>query len=279
MKNYQATLLSLGCKQMIQHVTRVLSHSSSSIGHFYSSNTSNEICSRILLSDFSDHFPIISAKKGLKPTKKNVSLYVRDTKNFVAKDFLSDLYLNLELDKSESSKSNANYLCDTFINTFEKTLNQYNPFFKSTRKEQKLNKKPWLSKGIVKFIQTRNKLYKMTLSNNSSEILHEYRLYRNKLTHIKEQAKKLYHRNQVNEAQHNSSLIWKTINDIVTYKNTKSQSITSLKNEEGKLIQNTLLISDAFNEYFSQLGRKMANKLTISIIYDFYSNVVNTLKS
>ena len=43
----------------------------------------------------------------------------------------------------------------------------------------------------------------------------------------------------------------------------KSQSITSLKNEEGKLIQNPLLIADTFNEYFSQLGRKMTNKLSV----------------
>ena len=123
--------------------------------------------------------------------------------------------------------------------------------------------KPWLSKGIIKSIQIRNNLYKTTLNNNSPESLDEYRWYRNKLTHVKEQAKKLYYSNQINEAQHNSGLIWKTINDIVTHKNTKSQSITSLKNEEGKLIQNPLLIADAFNEYFSQLGRKMANKLSV----------------
>ena len=250
-KNYQATLLSLGCKQMIQHATRVSSHSSSLIDRFYSNNTSNEICYRILLSALSDHFPTISAIKGPKPIKKNMSSYVRNTKNFVAEDFLNDLYLNLESDESKSSITNVNHLCDSFINTFEKTLNQHAPFRKLTRKEQKLNKKPWLSKGIIKSIQTRNDLYKMTLSNNSPELLDEYRLYRNELTHVKEQAKKRYYSNQINEAQHNSGLIWKTINDIVTYKNTKSQSITSLKNEEGKLIQNPLLIADTFNEYFS----------------------------
>ena len=180
-KNYQATLLSLGCKQMIQHATRVSSHSSSLIDHFYSNNKSNEICSRILLSDLSDHFPIISVIKGPKPIKKNMSLYVRNTKNFVAEDFLNDLYLKLESDESKSSITNVNHLCDTFYNTFEKTLNQHVPFRKLTRKEQKLNKKPWLSKGIIKFIQTRNNLYKMTLNNNSPELLDEYRLYRNKL--------------------------------------------------------------------------------------------------
>ena len=176
---------------------------------------------------------------------------------------MNDLYLDLDSDESKSSITNVNHLCDTFINTFEKKLNQHAPFRKLTRKEQKLNKKPWLSKGIIKSIQTRNNLYKMILNNNSPELLDEYRLYRNKSTHVKEQAKKLYYNNQISEAQHNSGLVWKTINDIVTNKNTKSQSITSLKNEEGKLIQNPLLIADTFNEYSSQLGRKMANKLSV----------------
>ena len=60
-KHYQDTLHSLGCNEIIQNATRVCSTSSTLLDHFYTKNAQNDINFRILLSDLSDHFPIITA--------------------------------------------------------------------------------------------------------------------------------------------------------------------------------------------------------------------------
>ena len=65
-KHYQDTLHSLGCNQIIRNAARVCSTSSTLLDHFYINNAQNDINSRILLSDLSDHFPIVTAVSGLK---------------------------------------------------------------------------------------------------------------------------------------------------------------------------------------------------------------------
>ena len=42
--------------------------------------------------------------------------------------------------------------------------------------------------------------------------------YRNKLTHVKEQAKRKYYQGLFLASKHNMKFLWKTINDIAKYK-------------------------------------------------------------
>ena len=49
----------------------------------------------------------------------------------------------------------------------------------------------------------------------------QYKFYRNKLTHIKEYAKRLYIKNIVNDNKHDTSSLWKIKNKIIHLKNVK----------------------------------------------------------
>ena len=94
-----------------------------------------------------------------------------------------------------------------------------------SRKETKLKNKPWLSKGILISIQKKNLLYKRALKLNDSNTWAQYKVYRNKLTHIKEYAKRLYIKNLVNDNKHDTSSLWKIINKIIHLKNVKKNNI------------------------------------------------------
>ena len=59
----------------------------------------------------------------------------------------------------------------------------------------------------------------------------EYRMYRNKLTHVKEQAKKLYFNKEIKLSQHNSGMLWKTVNNIIKHKQSKSLQNVNLKDD------------------------------------------------
>ena len=61
---------------------------------------------------------------------------------------------------------------------------------KFTRKEKKLQTKPWLSKEILTSIRYRNKLYRPCLNEQKPSLWEKYKKYRNKVTRMKEQAKK-----------------------------------------------------------------------------------------
>ena len=64
-----------------------------------------------------------------------------------------------------------------------------------------------------------------TLQLNDSNTWAQYKFYSNKLTHIKEYAKRLYIKNLVNDNKRDTSLLWKIINKIIHLKNVKKNNI------------------------------------------------------
>ena len=68
-------------------------------------------------------------------------------------------------------------------------------------------------------------MYKRALKLNDSNTWAQYKVYRNKLTHIKEYAKRLYIKNLVNDNKHDTSSLWKIINKIIHLKNVKKKYI------------------------------------------------------
>ena len=57
------------------------------------------------------------------------------------------------------------------------------------------SKKLRITKGILQSIQQKDKLYRQSLKNKDGESWMQYKSYRNKLTHVKERAKKLHFQN------------------------------------------------------------------------------------
>ena len=57
--------------------------------------------------------------------------------------------------------------------------------------------KPWLSKGLLKSIRTKNKLYKQYLTNRSPHYEIRYKNYNNKLNHSLRIAKRTYYEKKV----------------------------------------------------------------------------------
>ena len=83
------------------------------------------------------------------------------------------------------------------------------------RREKQFKLKPWITSTIKNSIKTKNKLYRLKLNSPRNVLIaNNYNTYRNKLTHIKEHAKRLYYNKLIQQNMHNSLKIWKTINKI-----------------------------------------------------------------
>ena len=242
-------IYSQGCIPTIAHPTRITSTSLTLIDHIYTNNFIKEMKSFILLHDLTDHFPILVSTKFRKLDLTPDEILIRDTKHFNIEKFNQELQNNL-LNIRNYDTFNASYLMSTFIGTFSDTLNVHAPLHKQTRKEKKLKMKPWLTKGTLKSIKCKNQVYVKCLKEQNSEQWKYYKKFRNKLTHIKELAKKSYFQDKISKNKPNTSKLWQAINNIIHRKGRKSNQVPKEIHVKDEIIQNSKNVNNAFNEYF-----------------------------
>ena len=77
-----------------------------------------------------------------------------------------------------------------------------------SRKEIRLKSKPWISEGLNKSIQIKNKLYKKDIKSKSSFYHAKFKLYRNKLNHLLKISKKQYYNNYLEDCACDGKMIW-----------------------------------------------------------------------
>ena len=68
---------------------------------------------------------------------------------------------------------------------------------KLTRKQQKLLNKPYISRGILKSIKTKQKMYLFHIVKGNLEQKQLYKKYANKLSKVKFAAKKLHYQDKL----------------------------------------------------------------------------------
>ena len=90
-----------------------------------------------------------------------------------------------------------------------------------SRREKRINEKPWISKGILKSIKTKNKLFRSHCCSYDLDKKLFYKKYLNKLTHIKYLAKQSSYKNLIKESESDSYRTWSKIEKLIDYKNKK----------------------------------------------------------
>ena len=72
--------------------------------------------------------------------------------------FLNALYDQLSI-LVDSNISSPHELYDKFVTKFENVVDEFAPMRKASRKENKLRSRPWLTRGLLKSIRIKNKMY------------------------------------------------------------------------------------------------------------------------
>ena len=100
-----------------------------------------------------------------------------------------------------------------------------------SRNEKRLSKKPWITRGLLKSIRTKNKLFKTCYKSDDIAKKQKYKKYLNKLTHLKNISKRNYYESLITENQNSPHKSWSVINEIIDYKNGlhKSKLPSSMK--------------------------------------------------
>ena len=95
-----------------------------------------------------------------KPLRTKTKYKFRNMKSFDKQKFIDDIsFLEEKVNHRIHTQSDTEATFAFFTEKFSQIVNKHAPLKESSRKETKLKTKPWITKGILKTIQTKNKLF------------------------------------------------------------------------------------------------------------------------
>ena len=149
----------------VLHPTRVTDHSSTVIDNIFSI-TDFDTKSGNILYDISDHFQQILIVDRTCPDYKSCSFAKRDFSHFDENKFIND-YSALDLRFLNDDNVSVDDKFTSFYEGVSSLVDKHVPSKKMTRKEIKLQSKPWINFKIAKLIKYRDRLKrrKRTLDN------------------------------------------------------------------------------------------------------------------
>ena len=80
---------------------------------------------------------------------------------------------------------------------------------------------------------------------------------------MKEQAKKIHFQIVISKNKQNTAKLWKTINDLQHHKNKKSNQMPQKMCVNGIDPKDPKLISNAFKDYFINVGKSLSSKISV----------------
>ena len=252
--NYLDNILSSGCTQEVMVPTRYSNYhrSASVLDHIYTNMSSCELNTSVLLEDVSDHLPVLASLTNVKlPKSPTYKVLTQDFSSFDSDNFLYSLKKNLLSLNLQSVGANQSW--KLFETVFSETVFTHAPLRPMSRREKKLSVKPWITKGITKSSKKLKNMYKKCMRSSPPKLSSEYRLYRNTLTRVKQLSKKKYYQKTISESASDNKKLWRNINNIINFKNSKCTSIEYIKDNEGKTVDDHETISNLMNDNFASL--------------------------
>ena len=239
----------------------------------------------IVLSAISDHFPCvvnfkILNKKQLPPKYVNT----RKISDQAIKDFRDDL---LKINISSHLNSNLMVNPNSEYEKFDVIIqNFYHKHF--PEKREKFNKykhkiSNWITSGIIKSIEFRDNLYKKWKmsphdSPDYSILGHNLKLYNKYLNQCIRTAKQEFYMREFAKYKNDIRKTWDTLKHILNKKKSKSE-FPPYFIDKNRRISGSQNIADQFNEYFIQIGPKLAGEIDTANKLPFDSYLQNPTPS
>jgi hypothetical protein len=137
----------------------------------------------------------------------------------------------------------------------------------------------WITKGILKSISFRDKLYRKL--KTLSEEHHLYSVTKSNLQTYNailkksiRNAKKLYYKHYFDKHKNDMKGTWNMINSIIN-KSSSMKQFSKYFLINGEHVSDKSAIASAFNVYFTELGPKLADNIEIPDNVDFKSYLNN----
>ena len=175
-------------------------------------------------------------------------------------DYINIIY-PVELEIKDTTDANYN----TLSHIFTSVQNKYIPIKLMKFNKYKHKKSKWITEGILRSIRYRDKLYRSwRLSNNTLEnretIKRNLSTYNGILKKIIRDAKKNYFENCLSNCKNDLKETWRVINDALG-RNNSGKLLPDIFKINNTKVDNELEIANAFNDYFKNIGDKLADNI------------------
>ena len=241
--------------------TRITSTSATLIDNILLNTVSKLIDSFIIVTDISDHLPIM--------IRVNITLSHKP---------FSTTHINRKFDDVSLARfksllnqidwSSVNILCcnanpdaayDEFFTKFKDAYNIAFPLIKVMVRRRDKFKNPWMTPGLLKSSRQKEKLYKKYLNNPNSLTKANFTNYRNKFKSLRIKAEKTYYESEFTKYNNDLKKTWRIIRSIIN-NNNPDKAIDTLC-IDGIKITDPLILAEKFNNYFTGLAQSLIDKL------------------
>ena len=150
------------------------------------------------------------------------------------------------------------------------SIDMHAPVVKYSRKQMRLHRKPWITKGFLVSIKRKQKVHKSHYVKGNSCEKYYYKLYSNLLTRVIKLAKRHYYHNQFNACRDNPKKPWDILRSLLPNKSISSDP-NSL-NTGNEAVSDPAIILEKFNSHFSNVGNSLASGINnVSYANNFHS--------
>ena len=231
------------------------------IDNIFTNDTDHKINAGNLVTDLSDHFPNFVSIKGHR-YQNNTRLKYKESRQFKPqnikgfKNHLANVDWNFATNDDNPETSYSKFITKT-----TEILNIHCPLKAIKISNRKLARKPWITAGLLKSIRTKDKLYKKYLTKPTDDNKLKYTKYRNLLNNLLRSAKKSHITTELEINKFNMKETWKTLNNLLG-RNKKCRLPDFFKGADGNKITDPKEIANNFNDFFTNIGNKLADKIT-----------------
>ena len=244
-----------GLTQFISEPTRVTSESRTLLDHIYSNCPENVKSVLVPKIGLSDHFPIFLTRKmhNYTPKGNHYTISYRSFKNFDEAKFIGDLQAApwnlIEL------FDDTDDILEAWVDLFLQVVDKHIPI-KIHRVKHK-TQPDWLSPDILDAMKTRDR--HKSLGNEN-----DYKLWRNKVTKLINQAKKDQYQTYIENNKNKPGSIYKLFQEVGAGKVCKKASNISSINDNGTHIEDPTELANSFNNFFVNIAAKLKEPIASS---------------
>ena len=208
--------------------------------------------------DITDHFPVCVITNHLENETQAPTTFTRKINTTTLNNFDTKL-LNLdwnELYAQGSCQRAFTYFHETFRAAYDDTF----PLHTKTNKY--LNRKPWLTPALKISIKTKNKLYTRYCNNRTHMNEIAYKDFKRTLKRTLRLAERSHYENLMQQHKSNMKKSWSVIKEVINKRNINDISDSFIINDAE--VNDGSLIASHFNEFFAEVGPKLARSITDS---------------
>ena len=142
---------------------------------------------------------------------------------------------------------------DRFLKDLNTLTNKHAPIKKQSRREMKLNDKPWINNRILKMMRIRDRILQKLKKHQNPDNLKLYKEFRNRVSNEFKDSKARYFHNYFSINSQNMKKMWSGIKAIISHKSSTSSSINKVNGKDGNVTSDPSKMSNIFNDFLLML--------------------------